>query len=111
MRKRILLADLKTDLLTQKAPWTNVIKMYHLRQVITRSTRVTVSSELLFDHIHVSDVNNVILNIVYLPLHVVITAQSASHGHVRGPKYRQQRTKRPLIVALLTLMTIVLFMT
>ena len=85
--------------------------MYHLRQVITRPTRVIVSLESLFEHIYVSDVNNVILNIVYLPLHVVITTQSASHGHVRGPKYRQQGTTRPLIVALLTLMTIVLFMT
>ena len=37
-----------------------MIYMYHLRQVITRPTRVTASSESLIDHIYVSDVNNVI---------------------------------------------------
>ena len=37
-----------------------MINMYHLRQVITRPTRVTASSESLIDHIYVTDVNNVI---------------------------------------------------
>ena len=56
----ILLGDLNIDLLRQNAPWTNMINMYHLRQVITRPTRVTASSESLIDHIYVTDVNNVI---------------------------------------------------
>ena len=55
----ILLGDLNIDLLKQNAPWSNLISTYHLRQVITRPTRVTASSESLIDHIYVSDMNNV----------------------------------------------------
>ena len=58
-KETILLGDLNTDLLRQNAPWTNMINMYHLRQVITRPTRVTASSESLIDHIYISDVHNV----------------------------------------------------
>ena len=56
----LLLGDLNIDLLRQNAPWINLINMYHLRQVITRPTRVTANSESLIDHIYVSDMNNVI---------------------------------------------------
>ena len=58
--KTILLGDLDIDLLRQNAPWTNIINMYHLRQVISTPTLVTASSESLIDHIYVSDVHNVI---------------------------------------------------
>ena len=58
-KETILLGDFDIDLLKQNAPWTNMINMYHLRQVITRPTRVTASSESLIDHIYVSDVHNV----------------------------------------------------
>ena len=60
MKEAKLLVDLNIDLLRQTSPWTNIINMYYLRQVIIRSTRVTASSESLIDHIYVSDVNNVI---------------------------------------------------
>ena len=59
-KEAILLGDLSIDLLRQNAPWTNLITTCHLRQVITRPTRVTASLESLIDHIYVSDVNNVI---------------------------------------------------
>ena len=36
-----------------------MINIYHLRQVITRPTRVTANSDSLIDHIYASDVNNV----------------------------------------------------
>ena len=59
-KETLLLGDFNIDLLRQNAPWTNLISTYHLRQVITRPTRVTASSESLIDHIYVSDVNNVV---------------------------------------------------
>ena len=87
-----------------------MINMYHLRQVITRPTRVTANSESLIDHICVSDVNNAIE-------HCVPASACSDHYPVcltwsrKGPKYLQLGTKRPLIVALLTLMKITLFVT
>ena len=56
----LLLGYLNIDLLRQNAPWINLINMYHLRQVTTRPTLVTDSSESLIDHIYVSDMNNVV---------------------------------------------------
>ena len=58
-KEKILLGALNIDILMQNMPWTNIINLYHLRQVITRP-RVTVSSESLTDHIYVSDVHNII---------------------------------------------------
>ena len=91
-KETTLLGDFDIDLLRQTAPRTNLINMYHLRQVIIRPTRVTASSESLIDHICASDVNNVIEHCVPASA-LVITTQSASHGHVRGPNYLQQGTK------------------
>ena len=59
-KETILLGEFNIDLLRKNAPWTNMINMYHLRQVITRPARVTASSESLIYHIYASDVNNVI---------------------------------------------------
>ena len=58
-KETLLLGDFNIDLLRQNSPWTNLISTYHLRQVITRSTRVTASSESLIDHIYASDVNRI----------------------------------------------------
>ena len=50
-KETILPGDLNRDLLSQKVPWINMINMNHLRQVITRPTRIPVSSESLINPI------------------------------------------------------------